>query len=47
MDPISHQNFVDDTMLMGQLTIHDAQALKQVLEDIQVALGTMVNHAKS
>jgi hypothetical protein len=37
--PATHQQFVDDTMLMGILTAQEAQAIKQVLLDFMEASG--------
>jgi hypothetical protein len=37
---VSHQQFVDDTMLMGIPTVKEAHAIKQVLEEFMEALGT-------
>jgi hypothetical protein len=43
----SHQQFVDDTMLMGIPTIREAQAIKKVLSDFMEASRTSINQGKS
>jgi hypothetical protein len=43
----SHKNFVDDTLLMGVPTTHEANAFKHVLSYFMVALRTTMNYDKS
>jgi hypothetical protein len=44
--PISHHQFVDDTMLMGQPGVRVEKSIKQVLSDFMDALGTYVSQEK-
>jgi hypothetical protein len=45
--PLTHNHFVDDTMLMGMPTIKEAKlGFQQMLNDFEVALGTLVNRLK-
>lgn len=45
--PISHQQFANDTMLMGVPIEREARALKLILEDFMEALGTSIKAGKS
>ena len=45
--PISHHQFVDDTMLMGQPSVREEKGIKQFLLDFMDALGTYVSQEKS
>eukprot|EP00253_Pinus_taeda_P032768 PITA_32768 len=45
-DALTHQQFVDDTMLHGTPTIKEALASKQILKDFALAAGRLV-HTKS
>lgn len=47
MVPITHQQFVDDKILMGSSTIREMQSIKRILDDLMLALGTMINLSKS
>lgn len=46
-EALTHQQFVDDTMLHGIPTVKDALAYKQILGDFGMALGMEVNLSKS
>lgn len=43
----THRQFVDDTMLQGILTVKEAKAFKQILNDFVMAVGTEVILDKS
>lgn len=43
----THQQFVDDTMLMGMAYVHEAKAIKHMLEAFKRASGLEVNKDKS
>jgi hypothetical protein len=43
----THQQFVDDTMLMGTPKVDEAHAIKQFLKDFMTAPGTSINQGKS
>lgn len=43
----SHQQFVDDTILMGRSTVAEAKTLKKILNLYESASGQVVNRAKS
>ena len=43
----THQQFVDDTMLLGIPTIREARAIKNILNDFAMAAGTEVSLNKS
>jgi hypothetical protein len=43
----SHQQFVDDTLLMAQPTIQEAKAIQQILKDFGQASGMDLNTTKS
>jgi hypothetical protein len=45
--PASHQQFVDDTMLMASPTLKESLTIKQVLHDFSEASGMCVNEEKS
>lgn len=44
---LTHQQFVDDTMLQGIPTVKEALAYKQILNDFTKATGMEVNLSKS
>lgn len=44
---MTHQQFVDDTMLQGIPTVKEAKAFKQILYEFALAAGTDVSLAKS
>eukprot|EP00253_Pinus_taeda_P004744 PITA_04744 len=44
---LTHQQFVDDTMLLGIPIVKEAQAYKQILQDFAIAAGTEVSLSKS
>eukprot|EP00253_Pinus_taeda_P017577 PITA_17577 len=44
---ITHQQFVDDIMLFGEVTIKEVRAIKEVLEIFMEALGMEINKEKS
>eukprot|EP00253_Pinus_taeda_P012543 PITA_12543 len=44
---LTHQKFVDDTMLQGIPTVKEALAYKQILDDFAKAIGMEVNLTKS
>lgn len=44
---ITHQHFVNDTMFIGKPFIQEALALKNILNDIMLAIGTKINPNKS
>eukprot|EP00253_Pinus_taeda_P008423 PITA_08423 len=46
-DALTHQQFVDDTMLQGTPTIKEAKAFKQILNEFTMATGTEVSFNKS
>jgi hypothetical protein len=43
----THQQFVDDTMLLENLTVGEAKQIKQVLNDFMEASGISINQGKS
>lgn len=43
----THQQFVDDTMLQGVPTIKEARAIKEILNNFNMAAGTEVSQNKS
>eukprot|EP00253_Pinus_taeda_P006003 PITA_06003 len=43
----THQQFVDDTMLQGIPTVKEARAIKNILNDFAMAIGTEVSLNKS
>ena len=45
--PLSHTQFVDDTTLMGEPTLHEARTLKSILNDFATTSGTSINEIKS
>lgn len=47
MDPQTHQQFVDDTMLMGVSSVREAREIKDTLEIYKRASGLEVNKDKS
>eukprot|EP00253_Pinus_taeda_P021219 PITA_21219 len=44
---VTHQQFVDDTMLYGYPSIQEARHLKSLLADFSEASGTSINQSKS
>ena len=46
-DALTHQQFVDDTMLQGTPTIKEAKDFKQILNDFAMATGIEVSLTKS
>eukprot|EP00253_Pinus_taeda_P024695 PITA_24695 len=46
-DDLTHQQFVDDTMLQGTPTVKEALGFKKILKDFTMATGTEVNLTKS
>ena len=44
---LTHQQFVDDTMLQGIPTVKEALAYKQILCDFSMSTGMEVNLSKS
>jgi len=46
-DMHSHQQFLDDTLLMGHQSIKEAKAFNQILQDSMYALGMTINEEKS
>jgi len=44
--PISHQKFVDETMLMAQPNIKKSNALQHVLHNFEASSGTSLNQTK-
>eukprot|EP00253_Pinus_taeda_P028078 PITA_28078 len=44
---LTHQQFVDDTMLQGTPTVREALAYKQILKDFAMVVGTKVSLSKS
>ena len=44
---ITHQRFVDDNMLFGHPSVHEAHSIKVVLDTFSLALGTTINTVKS
>jgi hypothetical protein len=45
--PISHSQFVDDTLLMGSPTIREANAIQEILSSFSEASGLDCNRGKS
>jgi len=43
---LTHQQFVDDTMLQGIPTVKESKAYKQILQDFALAAGTEVSLSK-
>ena len=46
-DTVTHQQFVDDTMLQGTPTVKEAKAFKQILSEFAMAMGIEVSLTKS
>ena len=46
-DALTHQQFVDDTMLQGTPMVREALAYKQILKNFALAAGTKVSLTKS
>lgn len=46
-DTVTHQQFVDDTMLQGTPTVKEAKEFKQILSEFVRAAGTVVSLTKS
>ena len=47
MDPQTHQQFVDDNMLMGPSSVHEARVIKYCLNTFLKANGLEINKEKS
>jgi hypothetical protein len=47
VDPLSHLQFMDDTMLMGAPTVQEAKVFKAILETFMIASGALINQDKS
>ena len=47
MDPQTHQQFVDDNMLMGPSSVHEARGIKDCLNTFLEASGLEINKEKS
>ena len=47
MDPQTHQQFVDDNMLMGPSSVHEARGIKYCLNTFLEANGLEINKEKS
>lgn len=47
MMPQTHQQFVDDTMLMGVASVREAKAIKNTLDTFKQANGLEINKGKS
>ena len=47
MEPQSHQQFVDDTMLLGNSSMQEAEAFKTYLNTFLIASGLDINKEKS
>lgn len=45
-DTLTHQQFVDDTMLQGTPTVKEAKAFKQILNDFVMDAGSEVSLTK-
>eukprot|EP00253_Pinus_taeda_P035979 PITA_35979 len=46
-DSLTHQQFVDDTMLQGTPTVNEAKSFKQILNEFSMAAGIEVSLTKS
>lgn len=47
INPMSHLQFLDDTLLMGLPMVREANDFKYALDTFMKALGTLINHSKS
>ena len=47
LEPQTHQQFVDDTMLMGMSTVKEAHGIKEGLDTFMEAIGLEINKTKS
>lgn len=45
--PITHQQFVDDIMLFGAVSLREARRIKEILDLFMEAFGTQINKEKS
>jgi hypothetical protein len=45
--PLSHNQFVDDNLMMGSPTVREALKINNILNDFCEASGTSINHDKS
>ena len=45
--PITHQEFVDDNLLMGHPSIQEAKTLNRILTTLSKSYGMTVNQEKS
>ena len=47
MNPQTHQQFMEDTMLMGAASVREARAIKNTLDTFKQVSGLKVNKGKS
>ena len=47
MDPQTHQQFVDDKILIGPSSVHEARGIKECLNTFLEASGLEINQEKS
>ena len=47
MDPQTHQQFVDDNMIMGPSSIHEARGIKEIMNTFLEASGLEISKEKS
>ena len=47
MMPQAHQQFMDDTMLMGMASVREAKAIKNMMDTFKQASGLEINKGKS
>lgn len=47
MDPVSFQQFVDDTLIMSEASVPQAKAIKKILDRFELAAGQKVNFQKT
>ncbi|XP_057854930.2 uncharacterized protein LOC131064707 [Cryptomeria japonica] len=47
IDPISHSQFVDDTILFGEATEKEVVVIKKLLNDYEIGSGQSMNKEKS
>ena len=47
LEPQTHQQFVDDTMLMGPSMVQEARGIKEGLDTFMEAIGLEINKTKS
>lgn len=46
-DPITHQQFFDDTILMGESSVYEVRYVKRLIEAYKKASGQWINLPKS